>query len=72
MEICLPVPERTAGMWVVIFGYIGARLVHVLDHWEVYAQQPLAILAVNQGGFGLLGALIGGTLATLYTMSHFC
>ena len=52
-------------VWLVLSGYIGARLVHVLDYWEIYAQQPLAILAVNRGGFGLFGTLIGATLATL-------
>src|SRR5438046_742056 len=52
-------------VWVAVFGYISARLVHILDHWEVYAQQPRSLLTVNGAGSGLFGALIGGTFATL-------
>jgi phosphatidylglycerol:prolipoprotein diacylglycerol transferase len=52
-------------LWTAILGYIGARLLHVLDHWQVYAAQPARILAVHKGGLALYGALIGGTIATV-------
>lgn len=52
-------------LWAIILGYLGARLLYVLDHWEVYAAQPLRALAVQRGGFALYGALIGGILAAL-------
>lgn len=52
-------------VWAAILGYIGARLLHVLDRWEVYADQPLRILAVHKGGMALYGTLIGGTIATI-------
>jgi phosphatidylglycerol:prolipoprotein diacylglycerol transferase len=51
--------------WIAVLGYIGARLLHVLDHWEVYATQPLKILALYEGGVRLYGALVGGMVATI-------
>jgi phosphatidylglycerol---prolipoprotein diacylglyceryl transferase len=52
-------------VWACILGYIGARLLYVLDHWEVFARDPGMILAVYKGGLALYGGLIGGTLATI-------
>ena len=51
-------------LWVLVTGYIGARLLHVLLYeWDTYSAQPLSILAVHTGGLSVNGALIGGTLA---------
>lgn len=51
-------------LWVLVSGYVGARLLHVLLYeWEAYAAQPLRILDVGAGGLSVYGALIGGTLA---------
>jgi len=51
-------------MWVLVAGFVGARLLHVLLYdWEAYAARPLSILAVQTGGLSVYGALIGGTLA---------
>jgi phosphatidylglycerol:prolipoprotein diacylglycerol transferase len=46
--------------WGVIGGLIGARLFHVLDHLQLYAQQPLSILYIWEGGIAVYGAFIGG------------
>jgi len=52
----------TAAIWAVIFGFVGARLTHVIDNWSFYSQDPVEMLAVQRGGLGWYGALIGGTL----------
>ncbi len=52
----------TAAIWAVIFGFAGARLTHVIDNWSFYSQDPVEILAIQRGGLGWYGALIGGIL----------
>src|SRR3972149_1099044 len=42
--------------WVVLGGLIGARLFHVLDHWDHdYAANPARLLYVWEGRRGTLG-----------------
>lgn len=48
--------------WVVIFGIIGARIYHVILEWPYYAEYPLDIFKVWQGGLAIHGALIAGVL----------
>lgn len=49
--------------WVVGGGLVGARLLHVIDRWEVYADHPMRILAIQQGGLAIQGAILGGAIA---------
>lgn len=46
--------------WALVGGVVGARLLHVLDHLAAYAADPLAALAVWQGGMAVYGAFLGG------------
>lgn len=46
----------------VIPGIIGARLYHVLDEWPRYSGNFAEIFALNEGGLGILGGLLGGVL----------
>ena len=49
-------------LWVVLGGVVGARLLHVVDRWDSYATAPLRILAIQNGGLAIQGAILGGVL----------
>jgi len=51
--------------WAIVAGGIGARLFHVLDHLEFYAQNPPLIFAFWEGGIAVYGAFIGGVVGGL-------
>ena len=62
------VPRRTLlflASWAVPCGLLGARLVHLLDGWAFYAEEPDQLLALHQGGLSLWGALLAGGAAAL-------
>lgn len=44
-------------------GLVGSRLLHVIDSWRFYANDPLQALAVWNGGAAITGGAIGGALA---------
>ena len=48
----------------VLWGFVGARLGHVIEFWPSFAQEPLRIVAVWQGGFSATGAAIAVALVT--------
>jgi phosphatidylglycerol:prolipoprotein diacylglycerol transferase len=52
----------SVALWAVIGGIVGARLMHVVDQWEYYAQDPVAILRVNEGGLAVWGMIVGGPI----------
>ncbi len=49
--------------WGVVGGILGARVVHVIDRWDLYADHPEQILAIWTGGIAIWGAIIGGVAA---------
>ncbi len=49
--------------WGMIGGIIGARLFHIIDNLDTYLTDPAAILAFQEGGLSIYGALIVGVLA---------
>lgn len=51
--------------WLIIDGFIGARLYHVLSSASYYFQNPVDILKVWNGGLSIYGAVIGG-LAVMF------
>ena len=60
------VPEDRAysiAAWAVGAGFVGARLLHVLEKWDLYLADPGRIVAVWDGGSSILGAVIGGFVA---------
>ncbi|EQB88698.1 phosphatidylglycerol:prolipoprotein diacylglycerol transferase [Clostridium punense] len=44
---------------------ICARMYYVAFEWEVYANNPINILAIREGGLAIYGGVIGGMLAAL-------
>ncbi|MCX6021850.1 MAG: prolipoprotein diacylglyceryl transferase [Chloroflexi bacterium] len=55
----------SVALWSVPGGIIGARVAHVLDRWDVYSQNPMQMLLINEGGLAVWGSVIGGPLAGL-------
>jgi phosphatidylglycerol:prolipoprotein diacylglycerol transferase len=47
-------------IWAIIGGIVGARAVHVIDHWSFYQNTPGQIVAIWSGGIGLWGGILGG------------
>lgn len=55
---------------VMILAVVGARLYHVVHLWGYYAENPLLIPQVWNGGLGIPGAVAAGALGIfLYTRS---
>ena len=50
-------------LWIIGGGFVGARLLHVVDRWDYYSANPGQILALHNGGLAVLGAIIGGAIA---------
>jgi phosphatidylglycerol---prolipoprotein diacylglyceryl transferase len=62
-QLGIDVDTMVSGLgWAIAGAVVGARLFHVLDHLPYYAQHPLEIMAVWQGGIAVYGAFIGGVL----------
>lgn len=51
--------------YCVIFGFLGARVYYVLFNIDYYAQNPVDILKVWEGGLAIHGGLIAGFLTLL-------
>lgn len=58
-----PEAVESVAFWVFAGGIVGARALHVVDRWDLYALHPLDIFAIWNGGLAILGAVLGGTLA---------
>ncbi|MSQ24002.1 MAG: prolipoprotein diacylglyceryl transferase [Chloroflexi bacterium] len=58
-------PVLSVAPWAILGGMLGARILHVADNWDIYSQAPAKIFLLNEGGIGLLGAIVGGSLAGL-------
>jgi phosphatidylglycerol:prolipoprotein diacylglycerol transferase len=53
-------------LWVVLAGLVGARLFHVIDHWQdEFAMAPLRTLFIWEGGLAIWGGVIGGAIAVM-------
>ncbi|RPJ58184.1 MAG: prolipoprotein diacylglyceryl transferase [Dehalococcoidia bacterium] len=60
------IPQDTIwdiGLWGVVGGIVGARLLHIIDKWEYYINHPEQLL--NFAGLAVWGAVLGGAVAML-------
>lgn len=51
--------------YVIIFGFIGARIYYVLFNLDYYLSNPSEIIAIWNGGLAIHGAILGGTLTII-------
>jgi phosphatidylglycerol:prolipoprotein diacylglycerol transferase len=62
-QLGIDVDRMASGVgWAIAGAVVGARLFHVLDHVPYYAQHPLEILAIWQGGIAVYGGFVGGVV----------
>ena len=48
-------------LWGIIGGFIGGRLVHIIDHWSYYVANPREL--VGFAGLALYGSIFGALIA---------
>lgn len=59
-------------LWALPISIVGARLYYVIFEWQYYAQHPIEIFAIRNGGLAIYGGLIaGGLVLYFYTRHHF-
>lgn len=66
-------PEQVMdiGIWFVVSGLIGARIMFVLLDWEQYAGHPADMFKVWQGGLSFHGGFFGGLIAlAIFCVRH--
>ena len=51
--------------WAIPLGIIGARLYYALFNWQVFADDPISVLRIWEGGIAIYGAVIGGLAGVL-------
>ena len=57
--------------YVIIFGFLGARLYYVLFNLDYYLINPSEIIAIWNGGLAIHGAIIAGILTIIiYSLKH--
>lgn len=52
-------------LWAVPIGVVCARLYYCVFYWELYADDPVSILYIWEGGLAIYGGIIGGAITLL-------
>ncbi len=55
---------------VGIAALVGGRLYHVIDQWQLYANDPLKIILPPYSGLGFFGGLVTGGIAVIVLARH--
>jgi phosphatidylglycerol:prolipoprotein diacylglycerol transferase len=57
--------------WVMVSGIAGARTAYVLENWQSYAEAPMTIFRVDQGGLIFYGGLVAsGVAIAIFARRH--
>ena len=54
-----------SSLWTIVGGVVGARVFHVLEHWDLYVGNPITMLFIHNGGLRIYGGILGGVLCML-------
>jgi len=57
--------------WIVVFGFIGARLYYVIFSWAQFQDNPFDILMVWKGGLAIYGGIIGAAVGVVIYARRF-
>ena len=60
------IDTTTALMWIMIGALLGARLWHVVTDSQLYAENPIEMLYIWNGGLGIFGGILGGFIGAYY------
>ena len=64
----LGLPQDTVidmAFWAIPLGIVGARTYYVIFNWQLFADDPLAVLRIWEGGIAIYGAVIGGLIGVV-------
>ncbi len=53
----------TVAWWAVLGGIVGARLLYVVQNLDVFGASPFTVVAIQDGGLSIHGAILGGAVA---------
>lgn len=51
--------------WMILWGFVGARLYYVIFQWDYYQEHPEQILQVWNGGLAVYGGILAGAITLL-------
>jgi len=54
------------GVWILAFGIIGARIAYVASHPDLFREEPLSIVRIDQGGLIFFGGFLGGCVGAVF------
>ena len=57
-------------MVTIICGIVGARLYYVVFRWELYADAPLSIFNLREGGLAIYGGVILGIIGARFEIGR--
>jgi len=57
--------------WIIIGGFLGARIYHIFSAFDYYAENPGEIIKIWNGGLAIYGAIIGGLSAVLFFSARY-